>query len=121
MAISKPNLVRLLAATIAAATSACFVVEYTRFSRLRFEFEHQGGILTAVNDFMSAHGQWTFALPVLALVLGLWVLLVRPSAAATFEAVVSTTWVLAFTVALFCILSWQIQNVPTFSHMEWHY
>ena len=121
MAISKPNLVRLLAAVFAAAASAWFVVFYTHFSRFRFEFEHQGGQLTAINTALSAYGQWLFALPVLALALGSWLVVARPAAATAFEVVLSVTWLLAFTLALFCILSWQVQNIPTFSHMEWHF
>ena len=121
MTISKPNLVRLLAAVLGAAASAWFVVLYTQFSRFRFEFEHRGGQLTAINTEMSAFGQWLFALPILALALGLWLLVARPAAANAFEVVLSVTWLLALTLALFCILSWQVQNVPTFSHMEWHF
>jgi hypothetical protein len=121
MIISKPNLVRLLAAVLGAAASAWFVVLYTRFSRFRFEFEHQGGQLTAINTEMSAYGDWLFALPSLAFALGLWLLITQPAAATAFEVVLAATWLLAFTLALFCVLSWQVQNVPTFSHMEWHF
>src|SRR5687768_8805654 len=121
MTISKPNFVRLLAAVLGSAASAWFVVLYTRFSRFRFEFEHEGGMLTAINTEMSAYGHWLFALPTLAFALGVWLLVVRPAAATAFEVVVSVTWLLAFTLALFCILSWQVQNIPTFSHMQWHF
>ena len=121
MTISKPNLVRLLAAVFAAATSAWFSVLYTHFSKFRFEFEHQGANLIVITEEMAAYGAWLFALPVMALIVGLWLLLARPAAATTFEAILAVTWVLAFALALFCILGWQVQNVPTFSHMEWHY
>jgi len=121
MSISKPNLVRLLAAVVAAAGLAWFVVLYTRFSRYRFEFEHQGGLLMNMTTEMSAHGHWLFALPVLAFAFGIWLLVARPTAVAVFEAVLSVTWLLAFALALFCILSWQIQNLPTLRQMRWQY
>lgn len=121
MTISKPHLVRLLAAVLAAAVSAGFVVLYTRYSEFRFEFEHPGGTLMNMNSALSAYGHWLFALPVLTLAAGWWLLVARPAATTSFEIVVSVTWLLAFTVALFCILAWQTQNVPSFSHMEWHY
>ena len=121
MTISKPNLVRLLAAVFAAATSAWFVVLYTRFSKFRFEFEHRGGMLMNMNSALSDYGHWLLALPVVTLAIGVWLLVARPAAVTSFEIVLSITWLLAFALVLFCILAWQIQNVPTFSHMEWHY
>ncbi len=114
MTISKPNLVRLLFAVLGAGASAWFVVLYTRFSRFRFEFEHPGGNLTPFNTAMSAYGQWLSLLPLLPLVLGLWLLISRPTAAMCFELVLSATWFVAFALALLCVLSWQIQNVPIY-------
>ena len=121
MAVSKPNLIRLLSAVLGAATSVWFAVTYSRFSKFRFEFEPRGGILTNATTEMLAYGQWLFLLPVTALVLGVWLLFARPRAVATFEFVLCVTWLLALTIALCCILIWQAQNVPVFSHMEWHY
>ena len=121
MNISKPNLVRLLAAVLGAATSAWFVVTYTYFSHIRFKFEHRGGTLIALSENLAAYGEWLYVLPVLSLSLGLWLLLARPSYATAFEVILSVTWLVPFAFALLCILAWQIQNVPTFSHMEWHY
>jgi TRAP-type uncharacterized transport system fused permease subunit len=121
MTISKPNLVRLIAAVIGAAASAWFVVHYTEFSRYRFEFEHRGGQLINANVALVAYGRWLYLLPVMALILGFWLLRARPDSAATFEALVAVTWLLTFAVAAFTVLLWQVQNVPTFSHMEWHF
>src|SRR5262245_35489977 len=113
MSASKPNLVRLLSTVIGAAMSAWFVVTYTRFSKLRFEFEHRNGMLTGATSGMSAHGPWLFALPIIALIVGLWLLFARPAAVTTFELLLSATWLLALASALFCIIAWQAQNVPT--------
>jgi hypothetical protein len=121
MAIPKPQLVRLIAAVLGSAGACWFTVLYTHISRIRFEFDHQGGRLTAVNEILTAHGCWLFVFPVVALVIGLWLLQSRPQFIATFEVHVSVVWLLSLAVAGFCLLTWQVQNIPTFSHMEWHF
>jgi hypothetical protein len=50
-----------------------------------------------------------------------WCIRRRSAPSAAFEIMLSATWLLALALAGFCLLSWQIQNVPIFSHMEWHY
>jgi hypothetical protein len=74
-----------------------------------------------LTEEMSAYGAWFFALPVMALIIGSLLLLARPAATTAFEVVLSVTWFFAFALALLCIWAWQAQNVPTFSHMQWHY
>ena len=89
MTNSKPNLVRLLTAVLAAATSVWFVVLYTRFSKFRFEFEHRGGMLMNMNSALSDYCHWLFALPVVTLAIGVWLLVARPAAVTSFEIVLS--------------------------------
>jgi len=101
--------------------SAWFVVTYTRRSHLRFKFEHEGGMLIGFNEVLVPYCGWLYLLPVVALPIGLWLIWRRPQATATLEVLLSASWLLALGLAGFCVLIWQVQNVPTFSHMEWHY
>jgi hypothetical protein len=121
MTISRPNLVRLIAAVVGLTASVWFVVTYTQMSHLRFKFEHEGGRLIAINEVLVPYGSWLYLLPAIALPIGLWLICRRPNASATLEILLSATWLLALGLAGFCVLIWQVQNVPTFSHMEWHY
>jgi hypothetical protein len=121
MTTSRSNLVRLIAAVAGLSASVCFVVTYTRMSHLRFKFEHEGGSLISINEVLVQYASWLYLLPAITLPMGLWLIWRRPQAVATFEGLLSAAWLLALGLAGFCILSWQTQNVPTFSHMEWHY
>ena len=121
MTISKPNLVRLTAAVIGLAASVWFVVAYTHFSHSRFRFEHEGGQLSAINEVLVAYGSWLYVMPLVALPVGLWLVCWRPQATATLEILLSAIWLLALGLAGFSLLIWQLQNVPTFSHMEFHF
>jgi hypothetical protein len=114
--------VRLIASVLGLLGSVWFVVNYTKASQLRFRIEHEGGSLIAINTVLVHYGTWLYVLPVISLALGLWWCICRRSQpSATFEILLSATWLLALGLAGFCLLSWQIQNVPIFSHMEWHY
>jgi hypothetical protein len=121
MTISRPNLVRLIAAVMGMTASVWFVVTYTDMSYSRFKFEHEGGRLIAINEVLVPYGSWLYLWPAIVLPIGLWLIYRRPNASATLEIVLSGTWLLALALAGFCILIWQVQNVPTFSHMEWHF
>jgi len=121
MQISKSNLVRLFAAVLGSAGSLWFVVLYSYLSHLRFKFEHEYGHLKKVNQAFVDNGNWLFLLPVLALLIGLWLVCSRPKATVTFEILLSVIWLLSLALAAFCLVTWQIQNIPIFSHMEWHY
>jgi len=101
------------------ADRVVFVVGYTHLSE--FKVEHEGGHLLAINEVLVPYSTWLYLLPAIALSVGLWLICRRPKAAATLEILLSVTWLLALGLAAFCILIWQAQNVPTFSHMEWHY
>lgn len=121
MTISRVNLVRLIAAVVALIASVWFVGAYTRFSHFRFKFEHEGGQLIAINEILVPYAGWLYVLPSVALPVGLWLICRHPKAGALLEILLSVVWLLAFGLAVFCILIWQVQNVPTFSHMEWHF
>jgi len=121
MQISKPNLVRLFAAVLGSAGTAWFVVVFSAYSHIRFKFEHECGQLMFVSKAFVDNGNWLFLLPVLALLIGLWLVCSRPKATVTFEILLSVIWLLSLALAAFCLLAWQAQNIPIFSHMEWHY
>jgi hypothetical protein len=88
---------------------------------MRFEFDHQGGQLAVINEVLAAHSRCLFIIPVVALAVGLWLLWSRPQSQTTFEVLVSSVWLVSLAIAGFCLLTWQIQNIPVFSHMEWHF
>ncbi|MCL4177149.1 MAG: hypothetical protein KJ072_05330 [Verrucomicrobia bacterium] len=121
MTISRVNLVRLIAAVVGLIASVWFVGAYTHFSHLRFKFEHEGGQLIAINEILVPYAAWLYVLPTVALPIGLWLVCRRPQAGAALEILLSFVWLLALGLTGFCILIWQVQNVPTFSHMEWHF
>ncbi|MCX5674014.1 MAG: hypothetical protein NTX87_03305 [Planctomycetota bacterium] len=112
---------RLFAAVLGSAGSVWFVVVYSTYSHIRFKFDHEGGNLMLVSHAFLDHGNWLFLLPVLALPIGFWLVRSRPQATVTFEILLSVIWLLSLALAAFCLLMWQVQNIPIFSHMEWHY
>ena len=117
----KAQFVRLLAAIVVSGIAGLFVLEYSRFSRLRFEYEHPGGHLIHATEFLASSAWIGFVVPLIALLLGTGALRLSKGSAVLFEVVMAFTWALSFFWICFGILSWQIQNVPVFSHMEWHF
>lgn len=122
MSVSKTSLVRLIGAVTGATATVWFIETYTRISRFRFDFEHDNhGPLIGFIQLQLEYGNWLYLLPVAALAAGVWLLWRRPTALTAFEVVLSTIWLVSLGLAGLCILVWQAQNMPTFSHMEWHY
>ena len=74
MTISRPNLVRLIAAVMGLTASVWFVVTYTHYSHFRFKFEHEGGQLIAITEVLVPYGRWLYLLPTIALPIGLWLI-----------------------------------------------
>lgn len=121
MIVSRPSVVRLVAAVIGLTASVWFVTSYTYMSHARFKFEHDGGQLTRANEILVSYCGWLYVFPVVLLLVGLWCILDRPEAAATFEILLSVIWLLALGLAAICLLTWQVQNVPTFGGMHWNF
>lgn len=115
------DIIRLVGAVLAAASTVGFVLAYSRMSSAIFEFTHSKGQLTPFNQFLVFHAQLGFAFPVFFLLGGSLVLRFRPSYAAVFESILQAAWL--FTIIAFglCLLSWQIQNVPVMSGGQWHF
>ncbi|MCP5524814.1 MAG: hypothetical protein H7A46_25085 [Verrucomicrobiales bacterium] len=109
-----PKLVRLLAAVIASAMSVVFVVAYSHVSRSRFEYQSEGAQLMHVNKLMCAHGGWLWLLPSVAVLAGLILTRRRPPSAASFEALLAIVWLVSLGLVGFCLVSWQLQDVPIF-------
>src|ERR1035437_9635186 len=112
---TKVHLVRLLAA-IAGSTAGCFFVSvYSRLSHFRFLYEHADGRFCRGAEFLSERAWVGYAVPAIALLVGIWALR-RSGSPVLFEIIVALTWVLSLVWFGSCLLIWQSQNCPTFSH-----
>lgn len=120
--VSKPNLVRLLAAVIGQASLIWFVVTYTFTSRVRFEQEHgEPSRYKSLPEFFIDYSNWGYLFPIVSLASGLWLILRCPRWDATLEILLSATWLIGLGLAGLCLLGWQVQYVKIFSGMSWHY
>jgi hypothetical protein len=117
------QVVRLLAAVSIALAACQFVIWYDGVSRIRFQFDHPGQTLTGcyAGQFVTTYGKYASAVPLAALLMGTLTIWRWPNSHALFEVVVSTLWVLAFIWAGLILVIWQVQNIPIFSGMRWHY
>lgn len=118
------ELVRLLAAVMIALASCLFVAAYNDLAENRFPFDHPGQTLQArpdLGEFVTVHRHHAYAIPVAGLLLGSVIIWRWPKSKVLIELVVQTLWLLAFMWAGSVLLLWQIQNIPVFSAMHWHY
>ena len=116
----KVQLTRLLSAVVLSVAACFFVVTYTRFSHFRFRFEHPGAQLMKGCVFIVHYSVVAYVIPIIALLAGIVALRARNSIV-IFEVILAVTWVLSLGWAGLCLLLWQSQNVPMFSHMELHF
>ena len=118
------ELVRLLAAVMIGLASCLFVAAYNNLAETRFPFDHPGQTLRARPDlgvFVTVHRHHAYVIPVAGLLLGSVIIWRWPKSKVLIELVIQTLWLLAFTWAGIVLLLWQIQNIPIFSAMRWHY
>lgn len=115
------GLVRLAGAVSSSLISSTFSVIYTRHSHFRFRFEHPEGSLMNMNEALVAYGKWAFALPAVALTAGLVLLCTRAKSDVAFELCIAGAWVSSLLMVVIPVLCWQTQNVPIFTHMQWHF
>ena len=116
------QLVRLLASVAISLAACLFVVAYNHASATRFQFDHPGATtVTPFNEFVGAYGICAYAVPLAGLLVGTLTLWRRPNSHVLIELIVSALWVLALIWSGLVLLSWQIQNIPIFSGMRWHY
>ena len=71
--LSRPNLIRLLAAVAGHALCVWFAVTYTKVSLIRFDFEHgeEYSKLKYLPECFVDYGNWLYVLPFVALSIGL--------------------------------------------------
>ena len=128
------QLVRLLASVTVALGACLFVVLYDQFSYIRYPFDHPDaeGHLAAPHqfilanrppgsEFLTAHRAHAYVVPIVGLLIGILVIWRWSQFPALAELVVSAMWVLAFLWAGFAIVMWQVQNVPLFHGMRFHW
>jgi len=118
------ELVRLLAAVVIGLGSCLFVSAYNRLAETRFPFDHPGQELRARPDigvFVTDHQQYAYTIPVLGFLVGCLIIWQWPKSKVLIELVVQILWILAFMWAGLVLIIWQIQNIPIFSGMRWHY
>ena len=118
---TKAYLVRLLGA-IAISVAGCFFVSvYSGIAHLRFLSDHPEGSFSQVTEFLSQRGWVGYTLPAFALLVGCWALRRAGRSPVWIEVVIAGTWFLSLGWFGYCLLMWEAQNCPTFSHMRFHY
>lgn len=118
---TKAHLVRLLTAVAASLAGCFFVSTYSRLAHFRFRYEHPDGNFSRAAEFLTQTGWVGYTVPTVALLLGVWALR-RPGGPSLFiEVVIAATWLLSLVWFGSCLLFWEAQNVPVFSHMTFHF
>ena len=132
------QLIRLLAAVVIAFAACEFVRIYDSASYTRYPFDHPNAdghtetpgeafgkfILESrpyVGEFVTAHRAHAFVVPFAGLLLGITIIWRWPKREVLVELVVASLRVLAILWAGLILIIWQIQNIPIFHGMRWHY
>jgi len=118
---NKIHLVRLLIAIAVSLGVSFFVIQYSRLAFLRFRYEHPYAQLINGTEFLKDRAWIGYSIPLTTLLAGLFALRRGGSSSLMIEVVIGLSWVFAFAWFGLCLLAWQAQNVPVFSHMEWHF
>jgi hypothetical protein len=118
---TKANLVRLLGAVTVSVAACIFVALYSRIAHFRFLSDHPGGSFSKAAEFLTHRAWLGYILPAVALVAGCWSLRRVGQSSVWIEVVIAGTWLLSLVWFGYCVLAWEVQNCPVFSHMELHY
>jgi nitrate reductase NapE component len=113
---SKHQLIRLLACVICSCVVLGFTVSYTNFE-IEF-YSHiwiNGTAFPEILDLVCDYGRWTFAIPLICLIIGLWLLYKHPESLAIFEFLIFCIWLLTIIVVGYWFLAWQLQ----LNHLIW--
>jgi uncharacterized membrane protein len=70
---------------------------------------------------MTEHRKHAYAAPIVGLLLGSLIIWRWPDRPALLEVVVSALWILSLVWVGCALLLWQMQNIPVFHGMRWHY
>lgn len=132
------QLIRLLAAVVIACAACSFVAYYDGLAYVRYHFDHPNadGHRESPDDafgrfviasrpnagvFVTAHRTHAYVVPLTGLLLGIIIIWRWPKLHVLIELVVASLWVLAFLWAGVVLIVWQMQNIPLFHSMRWHY
>jgi hypothetical protein len=132
------QVVRLLAAVVIALASCSFVVSYDKLAYIRYPFDHPnadghyeppgqtlGGFVLESRpsgaEFVTAHRTHAYVVPLIGLLLGIPIIWRWPKLPVLVELVVASLWIFAFLWAGLVLIVWQMQNIPIFHGMRWHY
>ncbi len=132
------QIVRLLAAVTIAFASCSFVALYDGFAYIRYPYDHPnadgryepagqtlGGFVIqsrpSAGEFVTAQRTHAYVVPLIGLLLGTTIIWRWPKFHVLIELVVASLWILACLWAGLVVIVWQIQNIPVFHGMRWHY
>lgn len=74
-----------------------------------------------MNRYILGYGASLYLIPILGLVVGMWIALRRPAAAVLFELVIVGVWLVSLALVAYCLILWQMQNIPVYGHSELYY
>jgi hypothetical protein len=111
---SKHQLVRLLACTICSCVVLGFTVSYTNFELRFYDYIFKNGWINGaafsqILIWVCDYGRWTFAVPLIGLIIGLWLLYKCPQSLAKFEFLIFCIWLLTIIVVGYWFLAWQLE------------
>jgi hypothetical protein len=114
---TKTHLVRLLAGVAVSVASCFFVTAYSRLSLFRYGHEQPDGHLIRATEFLLQWAWVGYAVPAVALLLGIWALRRNAASPVLFEVIIAGTWFLALVWFGQCLLFWQAQNLRIINHI----
>jgi hypothetical protein len=117
------------------ALAACwFVTLYDQLSHIRYPFDHPDaeGYRTSTNEFImdnqsqagrfiTAHRTHAYTVPIAGLLAGIVILWRWPKLHVLIELDVIAMWLLGLFWAGCTLIVWQMQNIPIFHGMRFHY
>ena len=118
---TKVYLVRLATAVMVSAATCFFVSAYSRMAHFRFLSDHPEGSFINATEFLTQKGWLGYTLPAVAFLIGCWALRRVGRSPVLIEVVIASTWFLSLVWVGYCLLMWEVQNCPVFSHMRFHY
>lgn len=74
-----------------------------------------------LSEIITAHRTHAYFVPFIGLLLGGIIIWRWPTFHVLIELVIAVLWILAFLWAALVLIVWQIQNIPLFHGMRWHY
>ncbi len=104
------RMIRLLATVVCSSVAIAIMVYYTAREVSYFSYIPISiGVLNVVILF-SHYGPWGFAVPVIGLIAGIWLIFKRPRSLVAFELLIFGLWLFTILFAGYCFLGWQAEN-----------